>query len=102
MMGAGTCTFSPIPGGGWLNLCAGEQRILVVKPGDDEGLTAYLSPQIDARQVPTDQWVLATGHLDDPDAETCDREGPDGAANDPEQVVSCRLAFVLERVDPAP
>ena len=100
MTGAGTCAFSPIPGDGWLNLCGGEQRLLVAEPGDEEALTAYIPPDMD--EAPDfDQWVEVTGHFDDPAAKTCDREAPDGPAEDPDQVEACRRAFVLESVVPA-
>ena len=102
MVGAGTCTFSPIPGGGWLNLCGGPSRILVVNPGDEEGLKAYLPPTLDPEDIPIDTWITATGHFDDPAAATCDREEPAGPAHDPEQAQMCRLAFVLETAAPAP
>jgi hypothetical protein len=103
MVGAGSCDFSPIPGDGWLNLCSGSRRILVVNPGDEDGLTAFLGPDLSEAEVPMDQWVVATGHFDDPAASSCDREGPNGgAAGDPEQVELCRLAFILERVKRTP
>jgi hypothetical protein len=100
MVGAGTCTISPIPGDGWLNLCGGPSRILVAAPGDEEGLKAYLPPSLDLGSISMDTWVRATGHFDDPAAATCDREGASGPANDPEQARQCRMAFVLESAIP--
>ena len=100
MVGAGTCTFSPIPGDGWLNMCGGPSRILVATPGDEEGLGAYLPPTIDRQDIPMDTWIVATGHFDDPAAATCDREGHTGPARDPEHVEMCRMAFVLEEAAP--
>ena len=101
MIGVGTCTFSPIPGDGWLNLCAGEQRLLVAQPGNEEALAAYIPPNFAGAAPDLEQWIEATGHFDDAAAATCDQEGPDGPADDPKQVYSCRLAFVLEAAVPA-
>lgn len=89
MEGKGTCLTYPIPGDEGLTMCEGPSRVLVLHPGDEDGLTAILPPDMAIEDVPTDIWVVATGHFNDAAAETC----ADG-------VEVCRMAFVLERVDP--
>jgi hypothetical protein len=89
--GTGTCLTRPIPGDEGLPMCDGPSRILVPLPGDEDGLTAFLPEGMDLEEVPTDTWILATGHFDDPAAATC--------AGHDVGVFVCRLAFVLDSVE---
>jgi hypothetical protein len=102
MVGAGSCTATPIPGDGWLNLCAGDKRVLVEMPGDEEGIVAYIPPALDT-EVPFERWVEVRGHFDDRAAQTCDRLLANGEpAHDPAELRACRLAFVLESAQVLP
>lgn len=97
MGGIGGCPEQLIPGDGWLHLCSGPQRILVADLNDDEGLTIYLSPDVDEADAPRGSVVLLTGHFDDPAAATCGVEGGTDAENASIRE-RCRLAFVIEAV----
>ena len=93
------CSITPVPGDGWLDLCAGTRRLLVASPGDEDGVPAFIPPEMSAFDVPADRWVDVLGHFDDPAAQTCGVQG--GQTPDPQQVQACRAAFVLEQAFPA-
>lgn len=91
-----TCSITPVPGDGWLDVCSGIRRLLMAQPGDEEGVLAFLPPEMSAFEMPADRWVDVLGHFDDPAAQTCGIQG--GPTPDPEQVEACRAAFVVEQV----
>lgn len=98
MVGVGTCPISIAPGEGWLNPCGGPQRVLVVAPARDEGLTALVPPGMDIAQIPVDSWVEVIGHFDDPAALECGVQGANGPTPDEDAVDLCRNVFVIDRV----
>lgn len=95
MVGISTCSITPDPGDGWLNVCAGPRRLLVANPDDEDGVLAFIPPQMSPSDVPADRWVDVLGHFDDPAAQSCGVQG--GLTPDPGQVEACRSAFVLEQ-----
>lgn len=97
MVGVGTCAEQYVPGGGWLHLCGGNQRLLVADPEDDEGLTVFLPPEVSPASIPQGVWINIQGHFDDPAAATCAIAGPDGPTPDPAVTKACRTAFVAEQ-----
>ena len=98
MTGVGTCTVSIAPGDGWLNPCGGPSRILVVAPGREEGLAAFLPPDMVVDLIPVDRWVEVIGHFDDPAAARCGVQGEEGPTPDDQAVKLCRAMFVVDRV----
>ena len=103
MIGVGICTVSIVSGDGWLHPCSGPHRVLVTAPGRDEGLSAFVPPDISINDIPVDMWVEVIGHFDDPAAKSCAVEGGNGAPTPDEEAVElCRSIFVLDRVSVGP
>lgn len=83
----------------WLRGCVSGVVVLQAAPGNSVGLAARLHPstELDPSTIPTDRWVLVTGHHDDPAAATC-REIPSaGVLAEPRavSVLECRKQFVI-------
>jgi hypothetical protein len=55
---------------------------------------------------PRPRWIIATGHVDDPAAETCHYVYPEdwteGRADDANAIATCRAQFVLVAIRDAP
>lgn len=97
MRGVGSCPIQVNPGEGWLTPCGGDARVMVVNPGDGEGLAVQIPPGITDEDVPINAWVVVTGHFDDPAAKAC--TGGGGTA-DADVIMLCRGLFVLEQAVP--
>jgi len=76
------------------------RRVLVAVPGEDQRLLAALiPPALSLDEVPTDRWVIVTGHFDDPASDTCGRVGVEGQVSvDADTAEACRSLFVIESV----
>ena len=73
--------------------------MLVTAPGRDEGLSAFVPPEVSVNDIPIETWVGVIGHFDDAAAMNCALEGEDGAPSPDEEAVElCRSMFVLDRV----
>ncbi len=67
MVGVGGYPEQLSPGDEWLDPYITPQRLLVAVPGEDQQvLAALIPPAMSLDEVPTDRWVIVTGHFDDP------------------------------------